>query len=127
MTGLCATRPADWWDLGDDGNRLALAICRACPALATCAADTTAREAGVIRAGIAYLERGGIAPICQCGYPDDKRADSRRTTVLCRRCHVPQVRAWRQDRRRYWAEYYRRHQARRATTTNPTTEEIRAA
>ncbi|RLK13300.1 hypothetical protein DER29_4317 [Micromonospora sp. M71_S20] len=119
---LCATRPADWWDLGDDGNRLALAICRVCPVQTACAA-TADREAGVIRAGIAYLERGQVAPICQCGYPDDKRLDPRRTTVLCRRCHVPNLRAWRQDRRRYWSDYYRRHKA----ATSATTKETRAA
>lgn len=110
MRALCATRPADWWETGDGGNRLALALCRVCPAQPACAA-TASREAGVIRAGVAYTERGRVARICSCGYPDDKLPDPRRTTSLCRRCEVPLLRAWRQDRRRYWADYYRRRKA----------------
>lgn len=110
MTALCVSRPPDWWETGDDGNRLALAICRVCPVREECAAGSL-REAGVIRAGVAYTERGKVARICSCGYPDDKLPDPRRTTTLCRRCLPPPLRAWRQDRRRYWAEYYRRRKA----------------
>lgn len=66
LAALCRTRPADWWDLGDDGNRLALAICAACPVLDRCAPG---RHHGVIRAGVAWAERGGRADICGCGYP----------------------------------------------------------
>jgi hypothetical protein len=66
LRALCRTLPADWWDVGDDGNRLALALCSACPVLDRCSAG---RHHGVIRAGVAWSERGERAEICECGYP----------------------------------------------------------
>lgn len=109
VTGLlCQTRPPEWWETGDPGNRLAIGLCRVCPGREECAAGARG-EAGVIRAGVAYLERGGVAEICHCGYPDDRRADYRRSYACCRRCAVPRLRNW--SRKRYWAEQYKARKA----------------
>lgn len=66
LRALCATRPADWWDLGDDGNRLALALCSVCPVLDRCAGS---REFGVVRGGVAWSDAGVRLPLCPCGRP----------------------------------------------------------
>lgn len=63
---LCRTRPADWWDFGDDGNRLALDVCSVCPVRDRCG---TGEHAGVIRAGVAWSDEGVEVPLCRCGYP----------------------------------------------------------
>lgn len=73
LRALCRTRPADWWDLGDDGNRLALAICSVCPVRDRCADD---EPAGVVRAGVAYRDSGEPAQVCRCGRPIPRRRDS---------------------------------------------------
>lgn len=105
MTFLCQTRPAEWWETGDPGNRLAIGLCGACPGRVECAAGVRA-EAGVIRAGVAYTEQGKVALICHCGYPDDRRQDPRRPARCCRWCELPKVRNW--SRREYWKSYYQR-------------------
>lgn len=109
--GLCQTRPPEHWDTGDGGNRLALALCRVCPLRTgdTCDAGLPDRRpTGVIRAGVAYNQRGGVCPICdRCGYPNDDLPDARRPAPPgCRHCRVPLLRNW--SRRAYWAAYYRR-------------------
>lgn len=101
---LCATRPADWWEPRDDGARLAIALCRACPALTQCP-DGDPHPAGVIRAAVAYADTGAALPECPtCGYPQ--------LNARCRRCRVPAtpIRSLgAQARRAYW-----RHRARAA-------------
>lgn len=71
---MCASRPADWWWTGDDGNRLALLLCGVCPARAgdVCMAGLPdLRPTGVIRAGVAYGYTGQVLTLCPCGYPVD--------------------------------------------------------
>lgn len=128
---LCSGRPPEWWDTGDPGNRLALALCRVCPVRTgtTCqAGEPDPRPAGVIRAAIAYTDRRGVCPICdRCGYPVDDLPDSRRQREGCRNCRTPRLRSWDRTftaRRQYQAARYRR---RKATCTAPTPEGTRAA
>lgn len=128
--GLCQTRPPEFWDTGDPGNRLALALCRVCPARAgeTClAGETDPHPAGVIRAGVAYNERGRVCPVCECGYPVDDLSHPSRWRPGCRHCRVPRVRSWQRTfggRRAYLAAYYRRRKA--TTCTDPTREDTAA-
>ena len=117
--GLCETRPYEWWDTGDSGNRLALALCRVCPMRdgETCrAGQLDRRPTGVIRAGVAYNERGGVCPICdRCGYPNDDLPERKRTRAPgCRHCRVPQLHSWARrflSRSAYNAAGYRRRKA----------------
>ncbi len=89
LRALCRTRPADWWDVGDDGNRLAMTLCRlACPVIAECAA-TAGDEAGVVRAGIAYADTGRVLDICPCGRPVIGQSA---LVGYCRICEPPAVR-----------------------------------
>jgi hypothetical protein len=106
---LCETRPPEWWETGDPGNRLAMLLCGVCPARQRCA-DTSTGEYGVVRAGVAYLDCGRVAPICHCGRPIATYR-GRTLSGCCATCRVPTLRAWRQDRRKYWAEYYRQRKA----------------
>jgi hypothetical protein len=109
VKALCETRPTDWWETGDEGNRLALLLCGVCPARVRCA-ETSTGEYGVVRAGVAYQDDGRVAAICDCGQPIDTYR-GRTLSGCCGWCRVPLVKAWRQDRRRYWAEFYRKHRA----------------
>lgn len=103
MRRLCETRPADWWDTADGGARLALYLCRVCPALARCESGP---EYGVIRAGKAYGDNGKVLPICPCGYPNRHVAGGAgKTNPLCHRCAVPTMRRW--NRKAYWREWKR--------------------
>lgn len=68
MRALCASLPSDWWDLGDPGNRLALALCSVCPALKLCPSGDPEPH-GVIRGGVAWGDDGERLPLCPCGYP----------------------------------------------------------
>lgn len=92
MRALCRTRPAEWWDVPDDGNRLALLICSVCPGLAECG---TEREYGVVRAGVAWDGEGRRVPICTCGRPA-LEANLRRTECFtCKphdRIRLPEIR-----------------------------------
>lgn len=109
LHGHCSCLPMDWWDTGDDGNRLALALCGVCPVLEQCA-RTRRREWGVIRAGIAYGEDGKPLGLCRCGYPNRHRIAWRTglpSNPRCHRCKDPVLRRW-SSRNRYWAEYYQR-------------------
>ena len=115
--GLCETRPWEFWETGDPGNRLALALCRVCPARRgeDCAAgQPDPRPTGVIRGGVAYNERGGRCPICPvCGYPVTDLPD--RCRPVCVRCRVPRLRSWDStfmSRKQYLATYYQRRKAR---------------
>ncbi|MGC4886748.1 hypothetical protein [Micromonospora sp. DT227] len=90
--GACRSLPSEWWDTDDDGSRLALAICRSCPERrgAECVAGRPDDEpAGVIRAGVAYNDRGIALPLCECGYPQVAYAGG--TVGPCPRCVVPDV------------------------------------
>ena len=142
MTGHCFTQPAEFWDTGDPGNRLALALCRVCPLRQgeDCRAGLAdPRPAGVIRAGVAFNERGGRCDICPtCGYPMDDLPDRRRPDkpVGCRHCRPPQPTSWQRrfmTRPEYMAFCHRRRMAQRryarAAAAIPTdlTEETRAA
>lgn len=66
---MCATRPADWWVVPDDGNRLALGLCSVCPELLRCS-DGDPEPHGVIRGGIAYSADGQPLDLCSCGRPE---------------------------------------------------------
>mgnify|MGYP001163052938 CR=1 FL=1 len=118
MRGLCFGKPPEQWDTGDDGNRLALALCRVCPLRQgdDCAAgEPDRRPFGVIRAGVAYNERGGRCEICACGYPIDELPDARRDIRECRRCRAPRLRSWDRtfyDRRQYFAKQWKKRKAR---------------
>ncbi|RKN38471.1 hypothetical protein [Micromonospora endolithica] len=141
MNGLCTTRDPEMWDTGNGGNRLALALCAVCPVRVgtTCAAgEPDDRPTGVIRAGVAYNERGGVCPVCdRCGYPVDDLPDRRRPTPPgCRHCRVPQLGSWARQflpRNEYEALCHRRRMAKRraaraaAAVPTTTTEETRAA
>lgn len=89
MNEPCLVLPFYFWDLGDGGNRQALALCRhVCPALVGCDAEAKAAPPdGVILGGVAY-EKGVPLPVCVCGYPADGTA-----TGGCRHCMVSD-RAW---------------------------------
>jgi hypothetical protein len=90
---LCASRPAEWWDIEDGGARLALLLCRVCPQLQRCS-STAGDEHGVIRAGVAYGNDGKPLPICGCGYPNRHRIAwrTKKRPPLCHRCVVPSIR-----------------------------------
>lgn len=112
--GLCFTRPADWWSPDDDGARLALLLCRACPRLNRCE-DESGKEYGVIRAGVAYGDDGRVLPLCACGYPNrHRRGGTGRTNTRCHRCAVPILKRWERSRKSYWRRYYERQKARAA-------------
>ena len=69
----CATKPAQWWDLGDKGNPRAIRYCRnVCPLRKECAADITdeVKPKGQIRAGRPFNEYGKQLTICgDCDTP----------------------------------------------------------
>lgn len=82
---LCIGLPPEWWDTGDDGNRLALLICNQCRVADWCARRITQPD-GVIVAGVAYADHNGQRrplPVCACGYPNDRQ---RPGNPMCRRC-----------------------------------------
>lgn len=116
MIGLCETRPAEWWETGDPGNRLALALCRVCPQRRgdDCLAGLPdPKPTGVIRAAVAYNQRGGICPICErCGYPVHDLPESRwKRSPGCTHCRVPTPQSWVRrygDRREYWRAQWRK-------------------
>jgi hypothetical protein len=83
---LCASLPADWWDTGDPGNRLALQICGRC----TGCPDDDPQPHGVIRRGVAYFDTGKAVPICpSCGRPNVSYRGG--AVGLCSSCTVPDV------------------------------------
>jgi len=85
---ICRTRPSDWWETGDDGNRLAMTLCRiACPVLTDCAAHAC-DEAGVVRAGTAYADTGRVLTVCPCGRPVIGQSAKE---GYCRTCEPPAV------------------------------------
>lgn len=90
----CQTRPADWWEFGDDGNRLALLLCAACPG---CLFPADCGPAGVIVAGRAYDEDGQLHTLCECGYPAQAPATRHqgRNPQKCSRCKLPDIGLWR--------------------------------
>jgi hypothetical protein len=81
LDALCRTRPPDWWDLGDDGNRLAIALCSVCPVRSSCSSGDEEPH-GVVRAGVAYRDTGERAQVCLCGRPIPTRRD-RGVCFLC--------------------------------------------
>ncbi len=86
----CVRRPADWWDFGDGGNRLALMICSICPVQQECAREDP-EPAGVVRAGVAWTDAGNPAEICPCGYPVVPKPGPRQVVATCSTCTVPKV------------------------------------
>lgn len=86
VTRLCVGRPPEWWYTGDDGNRLALAFCRACPFRPRCPVGDP-RPHGVIRAGFAYTDSGARLPLCVCGYPHV--TNNVKPMTRCPRCKLP--------------------------------------
>jgi hypothetical protein len=85
---LCVGKPPEWWEPANDGARLALTLCRACPNLTRCPGGDP-NPHGVIRAGAAYNDAGTAVPVCPCGRPV---TDFRGGTIPpCPRCRVPDV------------------------------------
>ena len=92
----CQTRPADWWEYGDDGNRLAMLLCAVCPG---CLFPASCRPAGVIIAGRPYDDNGQVHALCACGYPARAPADRHHNstkTQQCTRCKLPDIGLWRE-------------------------------
>lgn len=119
MRALCVDQPPEHWDTGDRGNRLALALCRVCPARdgeVCTVGQPDRRPFGVIRAGVAYNERGRRCEICDCGYPNDDIDKGRDRPPGCRQCRVPVLRSWARtfmSRREYNAAGYERRKKQR--------------
>lgn len=90
---LCHGRPPEWWDVGDEGNRLARALCRVCPARDGDQCDAGQPDphpVGVIRAGIPYSDAGDRMPLCPaCRGPLHGYRGGGLTA--CTRCAVPDV------------------------------------
>lgn len=103
MTALCHGLPHEWWWTGDDGNRLAMAICRRCPTAPRCR-EGDPYPHGVLRAGVAYTDDGRAMSECAtCGYP--RRANHGPKTYqpdTCPRCELPPLVRFRNDIER-WA------------------------
>ena len=74
LDALCRTRPSDWWETGNDGNRLAIALCSVCPVRSSCQTGDEEPH-GVIRAGVAYRDTGERCDVCPCGRPVPTRRD----------------------------------------------------
>ena len=119
MRALCVGQPPEFWDTGNDGNRLALALCRVCPARdgEDCTVgEPDRRPFGVTRGAVAYNERGGRCDLCACGYPMDELPDVRRHLTECRRCRTPQLRSWDrtfQSRKAYFAAQWLKRKGRK--------------
>ena len=90
---LCFGRPHEWWETGDGGNRLAIALCKACPMRygTECHAGMPdPSPVGVIRAGIPYSDNGAALPLCpSCGYPNTAYRGGKNS--LCATCQPPTV------------------------------------
>lgn len=84
---LCEGRVPEYWETGDDGNRLALMLCNVCPARVDtdCNAGTPdPTPTGVIRAGVPYDDDSRPLPVGDCGYPHQY-------DTPCRLCVIPSV------------------------------------
>ena len=85
---LCRGLPPEWWYIGDPGNRLAIGLCRVCPALPDCLAGDP-RPCAIIRAATAYDGASKAIPLCpRCGYP---MGVTSRVKHTCSHCSVPKV------------------------------------
>lgn len=91
---LCETRDPEWWATDDDGNRLAILLCRVCPL--GCPANDP-KPAGVIRGGVAYDDSGKRRMMCACGYPatGTVRGDRPDAVSECKRCATYEIAAYR--------------------------------
>lgn len=107
----CETRPEDWWEFGDDGNRLAVLLCATCPGCLFVTAGqprgvvTHWNPRGVIVDGVPYDDHGRRHALCPCGYPSVNPADRHRNSTKsqpCKRCKLPDISLWRDyiERRR---------------------------
>jgi hypothetical protein len=86
VSALCEPLPFDYWITGDEGNRLAMGICRRC----TGCPDNDPRPHGVIRRGVAYSDAGKVLPICpNCGQPNVGYRGGE--AGLCSTCAVPDI------------------------------------
>jgi hypothetical protein len=81
---LCQRQDPTWWETGDDGNRLAIMLCRLCNGCP----DNDPKPHGVIRDGHAFNAAGRQLAGCPCGYPAEhqKRTGRESAAHLCRRC-----------------------------------------
>lgn len=96
----CQGPPPEYWDIGDDGNRLALMLCDVCPRRRGTECDAGLADPnphGVIRAGVPYSEAGNAISICIiCGYPNLGFRDG----IIgkgCPRCAPPPLERFRGD------------------------------
>lgn len=102
ITRPCQTRNPEWWETGNDGNRLALMLCRIC----TGCPDNDPRPTGVIRSEVAYGDDSKPRGQCACGYPAEApipdpaknpRIRAGHTIVQpCRRCQLPGIERYRE-------------------------------
>jgi hypothetical protein len=84
----CHRLPADWWESGDPGNRLAMTICRtACTVRDQCD-QADPQPAGIVHAGVAYNDRGEPYPTCPCGNPVIRRSARPGWCWACEPTHV---------------------------------------
>jgi hypothetical protein len=89
----CETREPEWWDTGDDGNRLALKLCAICPGCF----DDDPKPYGVIRRGVPFGDDSKPRALCACGYPAENlnKVKTRNPVQLCRRCQLPSMEPYR--------------------------------
>jgi hypothetical protein len=84
----CHRLPADWWETGDHGNRLAITLCRlACTVQPECRQGDP-NPAGIVHNGVAYNDRGEPYPQCPCGRPIIRRAARPGFCWQCEPTHV---------------------------------------
>jgi hypothetical protein len=100
-TRICETKPPEWWETGDGGNRLALLLCGAC----TGCPNTDPRPTGVIRDAVAYNDDGHQLILCDCGYPSNATEKHQREKLrknpnyrpVCDRCKPVPVSFYREE------------------------------
>lgn len=88
MTALCVGQDPELWTTGDDGNHLAVMICRLCSGCPDRDRDPVPH--GVIRHGVAHSDAGVALPDCdRCGFPvTDFRGGG---LPRCRSCADPEI------------------------------------
>ena len=117
VNAVCARRPAEWWETGDPGNRLAMLLCRnACGLLDACPGIEDGRAYGMVAAGRVWSDFGRPLRLCGCGRPVvvRSRAPGRGASGMCRTCDPPPPLVWpprRLSRTTYWRKQKRMRRA----------------
>ncbi|MFE9955868.1 hypothetical protein [Micromonospora sp. NPDC005299] len=91
----CVTNPPQMWDLGNDGNRQAMALCQTCPAMDD---DTCEITPGTIRRGIPWSDHLNEVKLChRCGHPRIRQSNRGPITCKCpesSRTREQVIKAW---------------------------------